>query len=379
MEKIIIIGGGIGGLAMANCLQLQGLGFELYEQAPRLTEVGAGIGMSKSALDIFEKIGVSEKIRLSGSFIKYACVKDSDLNLIRELPVELDSICIHRARLIKILGENIPASKVHLDKRVKSIDQHSGVVHVVFEDKTTVSAKCVIVADGINSVVRNQTFPDIKIRYADQVIWRGLTKIKLPTYYNNRFVEIWDSRKRFLFVPMDEEHVFWLAVQKGKPGGKDNPATIKTDLFNDFLDFNPLVKDLITNSQNFIRNDLADLGSQPRKWASGNIVFLGDAIHATTPNLAQGACQAIEDAYALSVCLRKHAQDLPKSFSAYQALRQKKAMLVVNTSWRLGQMAHTANPLLQQLFKQFWRFAPDSLFKKQEQAINDLSYTQAID
>ena len=107
MKKFIIAGGGIGGLAMANCLQLQGLDFDLYEQAPQLTEVGAGIGMSKSVLEIFRKIGVSELVRQSGSFIKYACLKDKNLGLVRELPVELDSICIHRARLVKILGENI--------------------------------------------------------------------------------------------------------------------------------------------------------------------------------------------------------------------------------------------------------------------------------
>ncbi|WP_223847094.1 FAD-dependent monooxygenase [Hymenobacter montanus] len=378
MEKVIIIGGGIGGLAMANCLQLQGIDFELYEQAPRLTEVGAGIGMSKSALDILEKIGVSEKVHRAGSFIKYACVKDRNLSLIRELPVELDSICIHRARLVEILGENIPSAKVKLGKRIKSIDQGSGVVKVLFADETSASANCVVVADGINSAIRNQIFPDIKIRYADQIIWRGLTKINLPAYYDNRFVEIWDNRKRFLFVPMDKEHIFWLAVQKGKPGGKDDLAIIKNDLFRDFADFSPLVKDLIKNSENFIRNDLADLGGQPRKWSSGNIAFIGDAIHATTPNLAQGACQAIEDAYALAACLKKHAHDLPKAFSTYQALRQEKAMLVVNTSWRLGQMAHTANPFLQYLFKKFWRFAPDSLFKKQEKVINDLSYTEKI-
>ena len=87
MEKIIIAGGGIGGLAMANCLQLQGLDFELYEQAPKLTEVGAGIGMSKSALDILEKIGLSEKVHRAGNFIKYACLKDKNLTLLRELPV----------------------------------------------------------------------------------------------------------------------------------------------------------------------------------------------------------------------------------------------------------------------------------------------------
>jgi 2-polyprenyl-6-methoxyphenol hydroxylase-like FAD-dependent oxidoreductase len=249
---------------------------------------------------------------------------------------------------------------------------------VLFEDGTTAQAHCLIVADGIHSVIRKKYFPEINIRYANQVIWRGLTKIKLPPYYTNRYVEIWSHNKRFLFVPMDHAHVFWLAVQGGKPGGKDNPDTIKNDLLSDFSDFSPVVKELISNSDNFIRNDLADLGSKARRWYTGNIVFIGDSIHATTPNLAQGACQAIEDAYTLSKCLKKCLPDLSKSFSTYQALRQDKAMLVVNTSWRLGQMAHTKNPLLQYALKKFWQMAPDRIFKKQEMKINDLSYTDTI-
>ena len=378
MKQFIIVGGGIGGLAMANCLQSQGLDFDLYEQAAQLTEVGAGIGMSKSALDILEKIGVSEIVKQSGSFIKYACIKDKNLDLIREIPVELDSICIHRARLIEILGQNISSKNVHLNKRVKSIDEQAEFVNVYFSDGTTVQGQSLIVADGINSVIRKKYFPLIKIRYANQVIWRGITKLKLPEYYNNRFVEVWSDSKRFLFVPMDHEYVFWLAVKSGKPGGKDDPGTIKNDILKDFSNFNKVVKDLIVNSDNFIRNDIADLDNSKRTWFKGRVVFVGDAIHATTPNLAQGACQAIEDAYTLSKCLKVNFTDLSKAFSIYQGLREDKAMFVVNTSWKIGKMAHTNNSFLQYCYKKFWQLAPAGLFKKQEQKINDLSYTERI-
>lgn len=378
MKQFIIVGGGIGGLAMANCLQSQSLDFELYEQAPQLTEVGAGIGMSKSALDILEKVGVSEVVKQSGSFIKYACLKDRNLDLIRELPVELDSICIHRARLIEILGQNLPSDKVHLNKQVKSINEQAEFVNVHFEDGTTVQGQCLIIADGIHSMIRKKYFPQIKIRYANQIIWRGITKIKLEEYYHNRYVEVLSNSKRFLFVPMDDEHVFWLAVKRGNPGGKDDLGTIKNDLLHDFSNFHPVVKDLIQNSNNFIRNDLADLGSNKRSWFKGRVVFAGDAIHATTPNLAQGACQAIEDAYTLSKCLKAYFPDLLKAFGTYQQLREEKAMYIVNTSWRLGIMAHTNNDLLRYCFKKFWQLAPAAIFKKQEQKINDLSYTEKI-
>jgi 2-polyprenyl-6-methoxyphenol hydroxylase-like FAD-dependent oxidoreductase len=103
-----------------------------------------------------------------------------------------------------------------------------------------------------------------------------------------------------------------------------------------------------------------------------------DAIHAITPNLAQGGCQAIENACTLSKCLKTHFPDLLKAFGTYQGLRVEKVMFVVNTSWTLGKMAHTNNKLLQYSFKKFWKLAPAWVFKRQERKINNLSYTDGI-
>jgi 2-polyprenyl-6-methoxyphenol hydroxylase-like FAD-dependent oxidoreductase len=80
-------------------------------------------------------------------------------------------------------------------------------------------------------------------------------------------------------------------------------------------------------------------------------------------------CQAIEDAYALSLGIKRFSAELPKAFVTYQSLRQEKAMLVVNTSWRLGKMAHTKNPLLYFLFKKIFQKAPDSIFKNRKRKL----------
>jgi 2-polyprenyl-6-methoxyphenol hydroxylase-like FAD-dependent oxidoreductase len=161
------------------------------------------------------------------------------------------------------------------------------------------------------------------------------------------------------------------------PHGKDNGSTIN-QLLNEYKDFDNLVKQLIENSTNLIRNDLADLGGQKRQWFSDNVVFLGDAIHATTPNLAQGACQAMEDAYCLTLCVKKYGSDLQSAFKEYQLKRENKAMFIVNTSWKLGKMAHSKSFLLYNLYKLFWKVAPDNLFTKQEKKINDLSYMDSL-
>lgn len=177
---------------------------------------------------------------------------------------------------------------------------------------------------------------------------------------------------RFLFAPIDSNAICWLAVKNAVVGGQDNPDTIREELIKEYNDFHPLVKELLLKSSNFIRNDLADLGEEERKWYHNKVVFIGDAIHATTPNLAQGGCQAIEDAYCLSMLMRKSKDDFSNVFPIYQRLRDKKVSFIVNTSWRFGQIAH--NPLSSYIARYFFKYAPHSSFIKLERKLNDLSY-----
>lgn len=356
---------------MANCLQAKQINFKLYEQSPQLGEVGAGIGLSKSVMDLFRKIDLYDELEASGSFIKYACMTNGNLKIRRELPVELDSICIHRAKLIEILSRRIDKGKIYLNKKVSNISQNENRTTIFFSDDTSIQCDLVIVADGIHSPMRKQLFPDLNIRYANQIIWRGVTKIQLDAFYQNRFIESWDEYKRFLFVPLNKESVFWLAVRNGAPGGE---KVTKADLVKEYSNFHPLTQQLIRDSENLIQNDLADLGEDDRVWYQENIVFIGDAIHATTPNLAQGGCQAIEDAFALTSMLTTHNFNHDAAFTAYQHSRNKKAMYVVNTSWKLGQMAHQGSKIKYFLSKQAWRFIPDGVLKKSERFINDVSY-----
>jgi len=183
-----------------------------------------------------------------------------------------------------------------LNTKLTSIRNETDLSELNFSNGLKFKSKCTAIADGIHSISRKQIFPDIKIRYAGQAIWRGITTMNLPEQYRHTYTEIWSNTKRFLFVPMDSTTIFWLAIKNAAIGGQDDPDTIRQELVKEFDDFHPFIKELLLNSSNFIRNDLADLGTEKRKWYKDKIVFIGDAIHATTPNLAQGGCQAIEDA-----------------------------------------------------------------------------------
>ena len=372
METVNIIGGGIGGLALANALQKEGIDFELFEQAGQITEVGAAISISKAALDILERLGLASRVKNAGYETGHFHISDKNLKNILVTTTQFPVTIIHRAKLIDILVSGLPKEKIHLNAKLTDIKIEPEFSRLTFSSNLKLESGCTAIADGIQSISRRQIFPGLQIRHSGQAIWRGTTTINWPEQYRHTYTEIWSNSKRFLFVPMDSTTIFWLAIKNAAIGGKDDPDTIRQELGQDFNDFHPFVKQLILHSSNFIRNDLADLGTKKRKWYLDKIVFLGDAIHATTPNLAQGGCQAIEDAYCLSLLMKRSDQDFSEIFPTYQSLREKKVSYIVNTSWRFGKMAQ--NPFSSRLVKYFLKFAPNSIAINLEKKLNDLSY-----
>ncbi|MEO7723075.1 MAG: FAD-dependent monooxygenase [Chthoniobacterales bacterium] len=375
---VTIIGGGIGGLAVANALQRVGANFAVYERAPILTEVGAGIGLSPAALRVLDALGLGTQVRAQGFEVRHARLADKRLHVRRELPIAPGSVCVHRAALLDILKGGLPPEKIHLGRRAVSVDTKAG--EVAFHDGSRVAAPCVVVADGIQSALRQAVFPDVRVRYIDQTIWRGIADIEVPDVLRGGFVEIWAEGLRFLTVPMDARRTLWLAVKPEVPGGKDDPATVRERLAALFAGYHPVAGDLIRGTRGkILRGDMADLGAPRRSWHAGRVVFVGDAIHATTPNLAQGGCQAIEDALALALCLRTFENDLAAAFEACARLRRPKAAFVVRTSWALGRAAHARNPLHHYGYRAVLKWAPAAFLRRQDRLLNDLTYLREVD
>lgn len=376
--RVTIIGGGIGGLTFANALQHVGIEFDLYEQAPALTEVGAAIGLTAGVQRLFAALGLLEALRARATSVNQVCLADRQLRIRRRMRSTGEALAIHRADLIAVLASGLPADRIHLSRRAADVDSSPAGAAVSFDDGSTVEAACLVAADGIESVVRKSLFPEIAVRYINQTIWRGITPGPVPEVLADSYYEIWDRGLRYLTVPGDGA-VYWLAVQKAPPGGRDNPETVRDDLVRLFHDFHPLLKGLIRQSGAIIRNDMADLGSRPRPWHHHRVGFLGDAIHATTPNLAQGGCQAIEDAVCLALCLKAHPDDPPAAFARFRTLREKKVMSIVRTSWSFGKAAHSRNPVVHHLYRLLLERSPLALIRRQEAILNDLDYLRAVD
>ncbi len=374
-----IIGGGIGGLAVANALQQVGIDFRVYEQAPALTEVGAAIGLSHGALRVLDALGLGEEALAASTEVASMYFADRNLQIRRRMPRTFTGRCIHRAELIKLLRARLPEHRIHLSLKAVAAESLADCAEVLFEDGTRVASTYVIAADGINSAIRRGVFPEVRTRPINQTIWRGITNATMPDELREAYIEIWSGGLRFLTAPLAPSRTCWLAVKRAPPGGEDNSVTLRADLCDLFADYSPVVRSLIRASEGpIIRNDMADLGPPRQGWHRDRVVFLGDAIHATTPNLAQGGCQAMESALCLALCLDNY-DDYAEAFENYYRLRRKKVYFVVRTSWSFGRAAHSFNPLLHYGYRTALEHAPEWLLERQARFVYDLSYLKNID
>ena len=350
MQKVDIIGAGIGGLTTAIALQQKGFKIRIFEQAEEIQHLGAGIILANNAMQVYQHLGLEKDIANLGERVFAINITEPNLNIITssdlsffENKFSTKSIAIHRASLQKLLLSKIEPSNIYLSKKLSNISLGTPN-KLFFQDGSEYQSNCVIAADGINSNVRIKAFGNHAIRYANQMCWRGISQCSLSSQFNNQLWEFWGRNERFGFVAINPKEVYWYALKN-----TDDPKSNRWEnSFTQQRGYHPVISDLIekTPVSSIFESTIKDI--KPFKtWSKGTVCLLGDAAHPTTPNMGQGACQAIEDAYILADCMARMTPE--RAFKEYQSLRVKKAHYIVNTSWRLGKVAHWTHPTLQYL------------------------------
>lgn len=345
--KYSIIGAGIGGLTTALAFEIKGVEYHIFEKASELSEVGAGIWLAPNALQVLEYFGVLADIKEKGNTLERITLGKADLSPIFDNSQEkikeefgFSTVAIHRTDLQKILLKRIPNEKKSLGKGLQSFEKiENENIKLKFDDGSEFISKFLIGADGIKSRVRKQLFPESKTRFSGQTCWRGVATIVLDKEFDKRGIELWGNQIRFGISKISKDKVYWFAVALDKPNQKDEKGQVKQKLIKMFVNFHPLVNDLITATPeiNILRNDINDL-KPLENWYKNNICLIGDAGHATTPNMGQGGAQAIEDAYYLSNLIQVNPNH--NIFDLFQQKRQSKVNMIVNLSWKTGRMAH---------------------------------------
>ena len=374
--KIDIIGSGIGGLTTAIALEQKGINTRVFEQAQQIEPVGAGIILANNAMQVYEKLGLRKKIEESGNQISSMKITKSNLKPLSKIDLTYfeqkhsnSNIAIHRGRLQQILIDKLKLTKINLGHKLTSIVENKNGYYLKFENGEQIQSSMILGADGLNSVVRQNLFPNNRIRNANQICWRGVTKYKLPVEFRNELNEAWGKSERFGFVQIAENKVYWYALKAFK---KNKNEFSIIDLEQYFSDYNSVIKNIIksTKKEQINTAEISDL-KPTNIWYKKNVCLIGDSAHATTPNMGQGACQSIEDAFVLSECLNRY--EITKAFTEYQKLRLPKAHHVVRASWLVGKMAHLSNPILISLRNKMLKLIPSSVNRKQNEKIFQLA------
>lgn len=373
--EVTIIGGGIGGLTTAIALEKKGCKIRLFEQAESIKPVGAGIILANNAMQVYEKLGLRDEIEASGNRISAMNITRADLKPLSKVDLSyfeekhgVRNIAIHRGKLQEILLKHLTSTEVFLDHRLSAIDQVGSEYSLSFENGATIQSQVLIGADGLRSSVRKTLFEPASIRDAKQICWRGVTDFTLPPEFQHELNEAWGKDDRFGFVQIAKDRTYWYALKSFE---KHPTEHTMGELVTYFKGYHPVVHQLIQSTpiERINTAEISDL-SPIKRWCTKNVCLIGDAAHATTPNMGQGACQAIEDAYVLAECLEKY--EVEKGFRTFQELRLPKAHRVVNTSWTIGKMAHVSNPVLNGIRNTVIRCMPSSLNRKQTEYLFQL-------
>lgn len=369
MKKITIIGAGIGGLTLAIALQKKGIDFEVYESFSEFKDLGAGIMLANNAMQVFSALGIDNEIKKEGFPYKALNITTQNLSVLSTIAtdefsnIKVQSFAIHRSKLQQVLLNQLPASKIILGKKLTKLTKQDQDYQLVFNDNSTVTATTVIGADGIHSIVRDEISIKVEKRNADQQCWRGIVDFILPSQYDYQLFEMWGEGLRFGFVQIAPGKVYWYALKNSK----SNLKTSKVKLLELFKTFNPLVNQIIAKTEEnvILNNKIIDI-KPIKNWYVDQVCLIGDAAHATTPNMGQGACQSIEDALCLAEKLSEH-KEVEVAFKAFQDYRMYKANKVITTSWMIGKISHWKNPLVTGLRNFMVKSTPKSTMRKQNE------------
>ena len=350
----LIVGGGIGGLSLARELSLRGLPVAVLERAPQLNPVGAGIIMNPNAMAVLERNGLAGAVRANASpyLLRETCDQRGTLLAIRDYRPLYDAkklatgALVHRAHLLQTLYDALPRGVVRFGVQVAEIDLGPDLVTVRTERDGTFEAQLLVGADGIHSEVRRRAFGNAEPLYMGYRSHRLLVE-NAPGIRN--FIEFLGQGQRAGLVPIGEGLLYvWTTFNSPRDAGPElRTAADLRELFRRFTD--DRVKRALSQvraADEIITTAIEEL--RLAQWVSGRAALLGDAAHAMTPNIGQGAGMAMEDAAVLAAELeaaQRGAQALEQALANYEKRRRPRVDAVMRISREVGEEGQLESPL----------------------------------
>ena len=371
---VLIQGAGIGGLTLAIALQRLGHKVSVVERAMGLAEVGAGIWMAANPMQVFDRLGLAEKIIQAGWTVRLLRLQDSKSGQIQTTDMSriakrfgFETIALHRGVLQRLLYEQLPADSVHFGCEVHSVNQSGDQVFASLSDGSSRVAAIIVGADGINSQIRGMAGLGGEKRYSGSSSYRAIAHGAriLPAEADHEAYEIWAKGCRVGFSKINADDFYWYMTFDAPAGGSRPAHEAKTHAETLFRTHFPQWIGLLhqTPAEDILRTDISDL-KPLTQWSSGRIGLTGDAAHATTPNLGQGGAMAVEDALVLTDSFQKCGLN-EAAWKRFEQIRRKKVDWTVSTSWSIGKVCHMGNPFLRALRNFALKRTPESVTRRQ--------------
>lgn len=332
---VAVLGGGIGGLAAAVALRRAGVDVHVFERTAVLAEVGGAVLIREPSVRLFEAWGLGEPFHAQGVPVELLELLDGAGTHVRTSTMDFigdgKTWSCHRADVHDLLRAALPADRIHLGVTATAVHNEADGEHATatFRDGTQVTARLLVGADGIRSVVRAAVVPDepVEPEFQGAVVTRGLSPASaLPPHLPNDRVHIWaQGHRMILALPLRGGTLVAVdtILQADLPPRELWTATIPTqELLDRFADFDPALLHLIAAGVAPVRANPVYDREPIETWADGRIVLLGDAAHPMAPRQGQGANQAVQDAGALADAVARHGLDDPAdALRSYQDAR----------------------------------------------------------
>ena len=371
----LVIGGGIGGLAAALALVRQGYRVKVFEQAPEIGEIGAGIQLGPNAFHAFDALGVGEKARGRAVYTDEMIMHDAlDETLVGRIPTGEafrkrfgnPYAVIHRVDIhMSLLEGAIETGKVDFQTstRIERVEQDDTSVTIHDQNGRSYRGVAVIGADGGKSVVRAQYVNDPP-RVTGHVVYRAVVDKKdFPKDLQWNAASIWVGPNcHLVHYPLRGGEQYNVVVtfhsrDKEEWGVTDGS---KEEVESYFQGVCPKARQLIELPKSWRRWATAD--KEPiETWSFGRATLLGDAAHPTTQYMAQGACMALEDAVTLGEAMRVNHNDVKKALDLYQRCRTTRTARIVLSGREMGRLYH-AKGIERKIRNSLWKGRPPERF-----------------
>ena len=374
--RIAVIGAGIGGLAVAAGLQRAGAEVVVYERAPEIRAVGAGLSLFGNGFAALDALGLGDQVRAlggTGLTLLAGQRKPSGQWLSRTPPAAVAELAVvHRADLHRILLAALTPGTVRCGAEVGAVFDGGTALTLTSDPQRVERFDLIVAADGIRSRVRAGWSTDPGVRYAGYTAWRGVTS--KPVDLLGAAGETWGRGHRFGIAPLQDGRVYWFAVASMPAGAVfDDEYAAVAALFDRW---HAPIAELIraTEPAAVFRLDINELAGPLPSFRNGRCVLLGDAAHAMTPDLGQGGNQALEDAATL-VALMGSAAGAPagpsidQALTEYDALRRPRTQVLARQARLVGRVAQAQGRLAAWLRNTAVRLLPDAVLGRQMLAV----------